>query len=208
MPKRSIIYIDGFNLYYGAVKDTPWKWLDIHKYFTLLRQDDQIIKIKYFTALIKGAHRQNQETFLQALGTFPNIEIIKGVYKQKRIVCKVKKCTYSGNKIFKSAEEKQTDVNIAINIYKDVIENACDRIVIVSGDSDLVPIIKLVKQIYPEKKIIVYIPTNHPARGAAVEIRSSADKHKTLPNLLLKKCQLPSIVYDSNGTSIRKPSMW
>lgn len=25
------VYIDGFNLYYGAVKDTPDKWLDLHR---------------------------------------------------------------------------------------------------------------------------------------------------------------------------------
>jgi hypothetical protein len=26
---RTIVYIDGFNLYYGAVKGTPYKWLDL-----------------------------------------------------------------------------------------------------------------------------------------------------------------------------------
>jgi hypothetical protein len=26
---RTSIYIDGFNLYYGAVKDTPYKWLNL-----------------------------------------------------------------------------------------------------------------------------------------------------------------------------------
>jgi hypothetical protein len=42
MRSRSIIYIDGFNLYYGAVKNTPWKWLDMEKYFSLLLPDDDI----------------------------------------------------------------------------------------------------------------------------------------------------------------------
>jgi uncharacterized LabA/DUF88 family protein len=208
MANRSIIYIDGFNLYYGAIKDTPWKWLDLHKYFSLLRQNDNIIKIKYFTALIKGSHRQNQEIFLQALNTFTNIEIIRGIYKPKEILCKVKNCTYAGKKIFKSAEEKQTDVNIAINILIDAINNSCDRIILVSGDSDLVPVIKMVKKLRPEKKIITYVPSNHPDRGAAVEIRSASDKHKTLPNFLLSKCQLPSIVYDSNNSPILKPASW
>ena len=26
---RTSVYIDAFNLYYGAVKDTPYKWLDL-----------------------------------------------------------------------------------------------------------------------------------------------------------------------------------
>ena len=25
---RAFVYVDGFNLYYGALKGTPWKWLD------------------------------------------------------------------------------------------------------------------------------------------------------------------------------------
>ena len=74
--KKSIIYIDGFNLYYGAVKGTPWKWLDLEKYFTLLRQDDDIQQIKYFTAPISGSHRQNQDNYLLALSTLPRVEII------------------------------------------------------------------------------------------------------------------------------------
>src|SRR5437660_1029850 len=25
---RTIVYVDGFNFYYGAARGTPWKWLD------------------------------------------------------------------------------------------------------------------------------------------------------------------------------------
>ena len=28
---RTFVYIDGFNLYYGSVKDNPYKWLDLKK---------------------------------------------------------------------------------------------------------------------------------------------------------------------------------
>ena len=48
MSPREIVYIDGFNLYYGAVKNTPYKWLNVERYFTLLRQNDEIRKIHYF----------------------------------------------------------------------------------------------------------------------------------------------------------------
>ncbi len=49
---RTIVYVDGFNLYYGAVKETPHKWLDILKLCQLLLPKKQIVKIKYFTALV------------------------------------------------------------------------------------------------------------------------------------------------------------
>ena len=29
---RTRVYIDGFNLYYGMLKDTPYKWLDPVKF--------------------------------------------------------------------------------------------------------------------------------------------------------------------------------
>ena len=73
---RTSIYIDGFNFYYGAVKDTPYKWLNFKSLFaTLLNDKYQIVEIKYFTALVSGLRdpRQpiRQKTFLRALGLHP-----------------------------------------------------------------------------------------------------------------------------------------
>ena len=53
---RSIVYIDGFNLYYGAVKDGPNKWLNLDRYFRMLLPNDDIQRIRYFTAKITGSH--------------------------------------------------------------------------------------------------------------------------------------------------------
>ena len=40
---RTIVYVDGFNLYYGAVRGTPYKWLDLRALFTrILRPDNKI----------------------------------------------------------------------------------------------------------------------------------------------------------------------
>ena len=49
---KANVYVDGFNLYYGAVKGTPYRWLDIAAMCRLLLPHDQINQIKYFTALI------------------------------------------------------------------------------------------------------------------------------------------------------------
>jgi hypothetical protein len=94
MTQRSIIYVDGFNLYYGAVRGGPHKWLDLQKYFTMLRPDDQIQRIWYFTALIDGSHRQDQEAYLQALDTLPLVEIVLGKYKYKTVKCTLSACTF------------------------------------------------------------------------------------------------------------------
>lgn len=205
---RSIIYIDGFNLYYGAVKNTPWKWLNIEKYFELLRPHDIIQTIKYFTARISGSHQPNQEVFIEALLTLDKIQIIYGLFKLKKVKCLVKNCKYGGTKVFNVPEEKRTDVNIAAHMLEDAFYNRCDKLILVTGDSDLVPAIKAVKKIFQNKKIIVYIPANNKKRGAATEIRGASDRHKTLPNNLLSKAQFPNQITDNNGKLIQKPSSW
>ena len=208
MKKRSIVYIDGFNLFYGALKGTTNKWLNLEKLFYMLRKDDNIIDIKYFTALVTGHKKDNQEKYLLALETLPKVTTILGRFKMTSIRCTNSLCDFTGDRHFNKPEEKRTDVNIAVHMVSDALQNKCDRIILVSGDSDLVPSLNMIKLNFPEKEIIVYIPARNAVRGAAVELRSSADKNKTLPNNLLSKSQLPNPVINGDGIKIEKPESW
>ena len=87
--KKSIVYIDGFNLYYGLMRGGPYKWLNLQKYFERLRPDDDIQAIRYFTAMIAGARRSNRRTYLRALETLPLVETILGRFKDKQVNCTV-----------------------------------------------------------------------------------------------------------------------
>ena len=72
---RTIAYVDGFNLYYGVLRNTPYKWLDLHALFQeqLLGIGSQLIKTRYYTASIKAsssddpASPQRQQRYLRAL---------------------------------------------------------------------------------------------------------------------------------------------
>src|SRR3989304_2789433 len=80
---KTYIYVDGFNLHYGSVKNTPYKWLNILKLCQLLLPRNQIVKIKYFTALVTARpgnpdQPNRQRIFLRALQTIPDLEIIYG----------------------------------------------------------------------------------------------------------------------------------
>ena len=99
-------------------------------------------------------------------------------------------------------------MNIAIHMSKDAIDDKCDRLIVVSGDSDLVPAVKAVKLFDPNKKVIVYVPANNQVRGAANELRNSSDRHKALPNNLLSKAQFPDQLTYSKGGIIQKPEAW
>src|SRR5262249_55964079 len=158
---KSIVYIDGFNLYYGAIRGGPYKWLNLQRYFSLLRQGDDIQQIHYFTAMVSGAPLPNQQTYLRALNTLPLVNVVLGRFKTKQVKCLHTGCTYVGNKFFTMTEEKRTDVNIAIQLLDDAYQGRCEVFVVVSGDSDLVPALNLVKSLFPTKKVIVYVPTRN-----------------------------------------------
>jgi uncharacterized LabA/DUF88 family protein len=203
---RSIVYIDGFNFYYGAIKGGPYKWLNLERFFARLRPHDDIHRIHYFTALVTGPTLPNQQVYLRALSTLPLVSVVFGNYKTKRVTCIVPACTYTGKRRFNTVEEKRTDVNIAVQMMEDAYENRCDQFVVVSGDSDLVPAVARVKGL--GKKVLVYIPARDPTRGAAVELRTAADSAKILPLDLLRHSQFPASIPDGAGGMLTKPATW
>ena len=73
---RVRVYVDGFNLYYGALKARPAsRWLDLVALARLLRPDDTIDVIRYFTARVKRDRDAKapgrQKLYLAALHNLP-----------------------------------------------------------------------------------------------------------------------------------------
>lgn len=208
VPKRSIVYIDGFNFYYGAVRDGPYKWLNLQRFFEIIRPHDEIQAIRYFTALVNGRRQRNQLAYLEALETLPLVETILGRFKIKQITCAVSACRFAGPRRFRVPEEKRTDVNIGIRMLDDAYQDLCDQFILVTGDSDLVPAVHTVKERFPRMKVIVYVPARTRVRGAAVELRGAADKSRHLPLEKLPYAQFPPTIPGGGGRVIRKPAGW
>lgn len=155
---RTYVYIDGFNFYYGAVKDTQFKWLDFKKLLQhLLDLKHQIIAIKYFTAMVSGKIDPDQpirqKTYIRALKKFiPEISVYMGHFMShdvyKPIAYPIDKRLFGKNikfvKIIKS-EEKGSDVNLAVHLLNDAWQDLYDCAVVISNDSDLSEALRLVK---------------------------------------------------------------
>ncbi len=206
---RTIIYIDGFNFYYRAVKNTPYKWLDFKSLFQkLLSAKNQIIQIKYFTALVSGKYNPQkpikQQTFLRALKTFiPEIEIYCGHFLTHEVFAPLAKPTENRRavKIIKT-EEKGSDVNIAVHLLNDAWLNNYDCAIIVSNDSDLAEAMKLVKKYHPNKILGLIMPgKGHPSK----ELMKHSDFVKRIRTGILKLSQLPNPIPKTN---IYKPKDW
>jgi 6-hydroxy-3-succinoylpyridine 3-monooxygenase len=206
---ETIVYVDGFNLYYGALTRGSCKWLDLGKFFSLLRPHDSIRNIRYFTAIVGGHSRSNQEMYLRALQTIPNLTVVLGKFKTKRVICKHSGCNAPlPDRVFNVLEEKRTDVNIAVTMLDDAYQNKCEQMILVSGDSDLVPAVATVRMRFPKINVIVYVPANNPVRGQAFELRGAANRHRDLPLNLLGKALFPSTIIPSIGPAIVKPNDW
>ena len=206
---RTIIYIDGFNFYYRAVKNTPYKWLDFKSLFQkLLSSNHQIIQIKYFTALVSGKQNPNkpikQQTFLRALKSFiPEIKIFYGHFLTHEVFAPLAEPMENIRtvKIIKT-EEKGSDVNIAVHILNDAWLNNYHCAIVVSNDSDLAESMKLVKEYHPNKILGLIMPgKGHPSK----ELMKHADFVKRVRTGILELSQLPNPI---PGTNIYKPKDW
>ena len=87
---QTIVYVDGFNFYYGAVKRTPYKWLNLEAMCQRLLPRDQIVKIRYFTARVNDRQddpqfASRQDTYLRALATLPLVEIHYGHFLTRAV---------------------------------------------------------------------------------------------------------------------------
>ncbi len=138
----TMIYVDGFNLYYGALKGTPYKWLNFEALFARVFPKNRIVGIRYFTAPINALPSDpdqplRQQRLFRALRTLPLLTIIEGHY-----LCHPKSMPLvnppPGAKGFAQVlftEEKGSDVNLASYLLLDGFKNAYDCAIVVSGDS-------------------------------------------------------------------------
>ena len=200
---RVIFFIDGFNLYH-SLDDNPnyhkYKWLNIRKFCEcFITKKQEIVKIKYFTTYAHWRPYSYKRHFLyvRALRS-ANIDITFGKFKQRD-----KKCHICG-KVFKTHEEKQTDVNIALHLLMSAAKDEYDIAMLISGDSDLVPAIETLKLNFPNKEAIIIIPIGRKAN----ELNATADSHRKIKEKHLKACQFNNIIELGNNVRLERPPTW
>ena len=124
---RTYIYVDGFNLYYGALKNSPWKWLDLFALFQeILQPHHQILNIKYFTARVSGTpgdpgKPRRQHVYLRALQHYrPEVQFHFGHFLSHNVRLPLATPTARERtaEVVKT-EEKASDVNLAVHLLND-----------------------------------------------------------------------------------------
>ena len=208
---RTNIYIDGYNFYFGLLRGGPYKsckWLDLEQLFVRMLPTDDIQAIKYFTAYCHDDSGKRYRTYTGALAAHCRVvEVIEGNFKRRHRTCKNAQCTFAGSRVFTTYEEKYTDVSIGITMIDDAHRGVCDRMILVSGDSDLVPVLALVRRRFPAIELFVYIPGPRQRFDQATELKAMADRTRSIPANLLRACQLP-VKVTVGAAVFRKPDTW
>ncbi len=205
---KTNVYVDGFNLYYGAVRRTPYKWLDIHKLCCVLLPQNQIQRVRYFTALVQNtpndrAKAQRQQTFIRALETLPGLTVHYGSFLASEVTMPlVNPTAQARNAHVIRMEEKGSDVNLASLLLADAFRCDFEAAVVLSNDSDLVLPIKIVSQ-----ELGLPVGILNPHKRFSVELMKVASSKRKIRKGALQECQLPPTLTDASGT-ITKPHGW
>lgn len=234
-PVRTRVYIDGYNFYYGCLKGTAFKWLDLYKLFgthilpsALVIKDGRPVRsellpvaIKFFTAKIleKAAKAQDSvssqmryHTALQKLYD-GRIQLIEGYYSLIESKAKIVDAANPGRwprdcqeiTVWK-IEEKQSDVSLALQAYHDAMTGEVDHVVIASNDTDLTPALELIRA---HTKVLVglVVPTRDHQRIPNAELRKHCHWVRThVTDAELAAAQLPRVIPGRRPTV--KPDSW
>lgn len=202
--QRVIVYVDGFNFYYG-LKPERWRryyWLDVVAFFEMfMRPNQELVAVKYFSARPTDIGKsKRQDAFFQANKENPKFKLILGKYLKKEIEC------FRCHNIIHTYEEKESDVRIATQIVADAYQKNCDIAIIVSADSDMIPAIEIAKE--AKQRVFIYFPPNQfsnnlATMGATIPLQLQRYESR------FKKALLPDIIHLKQANfDIKIPEKW
>jgi uncharacterized LabA/DUF88 family protein len=197
---RVTIYVDGFNLYHAIdkLKQPQLKWLNLmvlSKQF--LEKGDTLVSVTYFTAVMKWepVKAQRHREYMAALEA-TGVEVIESKFQKNQKYCNTfdRYCDFY--------EEKKTDVGIAVRVISDALRGVTERILLITADSDQIPLVKAVRDLCPTVAMEVVTP---PGRlQQARELCAAATKFKELKAGRLATCLLPRNVPNEEGKIVAR----
>ena len=204
---RVYAYIDGFNLFYGALKHPnrkQYRWLNVEKLIHNIYTPSQkygLKKINFYTARIVPHSNiddapKNQQIYLTALKSIPNLEIILGnfISKPTKLPKFPLKTPPEIIEVLKT-EEKGSDVNLASHLVLDAAQDSFDIAVVITNDTDLYEPMRIVKEVF-NKRIVLICPHDK----MAASFKKLNFLHFKVETKHLKNSQFEDVT--------KRPSVW
>jgi len=175
-----------------------------------------IVAVKYFAARVidksPDHHKsERQDKYFDALRNRPLIQVVEGRYRERgewlspeREPClSCARKTREGKVRVMRITEKLSDVNLATELLQDAYENAADTFVLVSGDSDIAPAVRIVR--YRLRRTVLVF---NPQRSICNELRRYSSLYRNLPVGCTHGYGLPESFESPDGRMIACPAAW
>lgn len=209
---RTNVYVDGFNLYYGCLKGSPYRWLDLEALCVHLLPKHRIQRVRYFTARVaarpgKPHDPVHQEIYLRALSTLPSVSVHLGHFTTKPTTMPLANPIPGGPKFVEvmKTEEKGSDVNLATYLLADAFRQDADAYVIISNDSDLTEPMRIVR--HELGQVVGILNPHSPRKRSHALLSCKPTFFKQIRAGALAASQFPPTLRDATGT-FHKPAGW
>jgi uncharacterized LabA/DUF88 family protein len=97
-----------------------------------------------------------------------------------------------------------TDVNIACQLLSDAFQDNFDVAILITGDSDLVPPIKHVHELFSKKRVVVAFPPNRHTN----RLKDVSKGHFAIGKSKILDAQFPDEVTNKSGFKLNRPDSW
>ena len=177
---RTACFVDGYNVFYGLLAGTPYKWLDLPALqahiIRIEHCDSTLAAVSFFTSGVKPslasrgiASKEAQDTYIRALIS-RGVDVYYGRHqlesgKAPRFVDKATAASRDDQVEIWKLEEKETDVHIAISMYRLAARQAAlplelrvEQLVLVSADTDMTPALRALREDFPGLQLGVILP--------------------------------------------------
>ena len=200
---RVIAFIDGFNVYHSLLNSgcRDLKWLNYRGLAEafIAPSRERLVKVFYFTAIVPWDSQKaaRHRLFIQAQEV-SGVETVMGKFKGVTRNCR--ECL----KKYKTFEEKETDVNIAVTMLLEAANDTFDKALLFCGDSDLIAGVKALKRLVPHKHVHVVVPFGM----SSLDLINTCHSSARIKKKHLEKNQLPEVITLPGGKNISKPLEW
>lgn len=209
-PRVSFL-VDGFNMYHSlreaARGGKALNWLDLdalcRSYLQLFGPTAVLEKIYYFSAFAEWRRKKDptvvdrHRTYIAALES-KGVVVQMGRFKKKDVWCKY--C----QRHREAHEEKETDVAIGAKLLELFVTDASDLVILVCGDTDIIPAVKTAQRIFPRKRVACAFPFNR----TNAELQQLCPASFKIRARQYARFQLPNPVTLASGIQVNKPMGW
>ena len=183
--KRVACFIDGLNLHH-SLRVNYHKWLDLSSLARRLisSRSESINAIHYFFSHAEWrpkSYGRDREyvAALEAIG----VDVVLGHFKEKSLYCTACGIHSLGH------EEKETDVNIALYMLNGAYKNSYDKAILITRDSDLAPVLKMIRSEFPKLEIEIVAPPSY--YGHSNDLVRLATNKRKIRLRQIEDCLLP-----------------